>query len=104
MGRRTEQPGSHPVTHVCRPILGGKCTKLTDIAALVHAGMSHREQGLFRRVTPVADVAYAALCLHHPIQNGSDFRSERDGDPHSDSDQREREVVVLSGPSYSLMQ
>ena len=56
-------------------------------------------KGLFRRVTPVADVA-----LHHSIQNESDYRSERDGDPHSNSDQREREGVVLSGTGYSLMQ
>jgi hypothetical protein len=49
-------------------LLGGKCTKLADTAALVHAGMSHREQELFRRVTPVADIAYVAL--HHSIQNG----------------------------------
>ena len=49
-------------------------------------------RGLFRRLTPVADVAYAAL--HHPIQIGSDYRSERNWDPHSDSDQREQEAVV----------
>ena len=83
-------------------LLSGKCTTLTDTAALVHAGMSHREQGLFRRVTPVADVSYVAL--HHSMQNASDYRSERDGDPHSDSTQREREGVVLSVPGYSLMQ